>query len=178
MKSFLLLILKTNKLKLLGSTLLLILVLTSCSQDNKVEQKNLTVVQQYIDAVESLDYRTMESFLDENYMGYGPSYGDSINKTDAVASWKKSAETLYESIKYNKSRNIAVTVPDGENKGDWVSNWAELNITYKDNLGEVNLWANTVYKIENGKIVKTLTFYNEADALEQLGYVFIDVDNL
>ena len=32
--------------------------------------------------------------------------------------------------------------------------------------------------IENGKIVKSFTFYNEADALEQLGYVFLDLDDL
>jgi len=178
MKYLLSSILKNFNLKLLSFTLLLLLVLTGCSQHHENEQKNLKVVQQYIEAVESLDYDAMGSFLDENYMGYGPSYGDSINKTQAVAGWKKSAESLYEHIKYNKSRNIAVSVPDGENKGDWVSNWAELHIKYKDNLGEVNLWANTVYKIENGKIVKTITFYNEADALEQLGYVFIDVNNL
>lgn len=178
MKSLLLSTLKNNNFKLLSFTLLLLLVLTGCSQNHKNEQINLDLVQKYIDAVESLDYSTMESFLDEKYMGYGPSYGDSINKIQAVASWKKSAETLYESIKYNKSRSIAVTIPDGENMGDWVSNWAELSITYKGSSDKVNIWANTVYKIENGKIVKTLTFYNEADVLEQLGYVFIDVNNL
>jgi len=178
MKDLLLSILKNNNLKLLCFALPIILVLTGCSKHQENEQKDLMIVQQYIEAVEALDYDAMESFLDENYVGYGPSYGDSINKTQAVASWKKSAETLYEHIKYNKSRNIAVSVPDGDNKGDWVSNWAELNIKYKDSMGEVNIWANTVYKIENGKIVKTLTFYNEADVLEQLGYVFIDVNNL
>jgi hypothetical protein len=29
---------------------------------------------------------------------------------------------------------------------------------------------NAVYKIENGKIARTRTFYNEADVWEQLGY--------
>ena len=28
--------------------------------------------------------------------------------------------------------------------------------------------------VANGKIVKSYTFYNEADALEQLGYIFIN----
>ena len=31
---------------------------------------------------------------------------------------------------------------------------------------------------KNGKIIKSLTFYNEADALEQLGYVFINPEDL
>jgi hypothetical protein len=37
----------------------------------------------------------------------------------------------------------------------------------------VMLWANTDYLVENGKIVKSLTFYNEADALRQLGYKIV-----
>ena len=85
-------------------------------------------------------------------------------------------ENLYESIHYNKSRIISVNVPDGENKGEWVSNWAELTIVYK--LGEeVVILANTVYQIENDQIVKSYTFYNEADAYRQLGFVFTKAAN-
>ena len=54
--------------------------------------------------------------------------------------------------------------------GDWVSNWAYLTIKYKDGRGPVNVWVNAVYKIENGKIARSRTFYNEADVLRQLGY--------
>jgi hypothetical protein len=49
---------------------------------------------------------------------------------------------------------------------------------YKKDQKEVTVWTNTVYKIENNKITKSFTFYNEADVLEQLGYVFINPDNL
>ena len=153
-------------------------LLVSCSQSNRNEEKNIALVEKYIQAVENLDHDAMGSLLADDYMGYGPSYGDSINKVDAITNWKKNVDNLYESIKYNKSRNIAVSVPDGENSGEWVSNWAELNIKYKEDFGEVNIWANSIYKIENGKIVKSFTFYNEADALEQLGYVFVYFDEL
>ncbi len=80
-------------------------------------------------------------------------------------------------VKYNKLRYAAVTIKDGENQGEWVSNWGELHIVYK-NKQEVTLWANTIYRIEKGEIVKSYTFYNEADALRQLGYVFINPNNL
>lgn len=71
----------------------------------------------------------------------------------------------------------SVIISKGPNKGEWISSWAELFITYK--TGEtVTIWANTAYKVENDKIVKSYTFYNEADALEQLGYVFINPDDL
>ncbi len=119
----------------------------------------------------------MESLLDDSYYGFGPSYGDSINKDQAVINWKYNVEHLYKSIKYNKSRNAAVIITTGDNQGEWVSNWGELHIVYKDDR-HVTLWANTTYKIENGKIVKSYTFYNEADALEQLGYVFINTNDL
>ncbi|MDZ4747926.1 MAG: hypothetical protein SH808_05525 [Saprospiraceae bacterium] len=60
----------------------------------------------------------------------------------------------------------------GDNNGEWVGNWAELTIGYQDG-GSVTIWANTDYLIENGKIIRSLTFYNEADALRQLGYTII-----
>jgi hypothetical protein len=107
----------------------------------------------------------------------GPSYTDSIGKEQALASWKYNVENLYESIKYNRVQNASVIINDGYNKGEWVSSWAELKIRYK-NKAAVVIWANTAYKIENGKIVKTFTFYNEADALRQLGNVIINPNNL
>jgi hypothetical protein len=54
---------------------------------------------------------------------------------------------------------------------------AELNITYKDGRGPVNIWANTTYKIENRKIAKSYTVYNEADVLRQLGYVYVNLND-
>ena len=98
----------------------------------------------------------MESILDDNYMGFGPSFNDSINKELAVYNWKSNIENLYESITYNESRNLAQFVEKGKNSGEWVSNWAELSIVYKKDKKKVSLMTNTIYKIENGKIVKSL----------------------
>jgi len=153
------------------------LIMTACSTSNRHSEQNIQIVQKYIRSVENLDYETMASLLDDNYYGYGPSYGDSIGKKQALENWKQNVAKLYKSIHYDKSRNAAFNIPSGPNKGDWVSNWGELNIEYK-NGKKVKIWANTVYEIENGKIVKSYTFYNEADALKQLGYVFINPDNL
>ncbi|HOW25598.1 MAG TPA: hypothetical protein PK711_07995 [Bacteroidales bacterium] len=66
-----------------------------------------------------------------------------------------------------------MTIPEGDNKGEWVANWAELRIVCKNDRGSVTIWANTNYLIENGKIAKSITYYNEADALLQLGYRWI-----
>lgn len=143
------------------------------SPTRKIHDDQIKLVKNYVNAVENLDYEAMSEYLDDNYLGMGPSYGDSITKTEAVQNWKLNIEFLYESIKYNRSRFAAVHIPDGENKGDWVSNWAELHIVYKNEEGAVTIWANTNYLIENGKIIRSITFYNEADALRQLGYEMI-----
>lgn len=151
-------------------------LLFSCGQQNN--KANVALIEQYVKAVEELDYESIENVLDENYLGLGPSVGDSIRKPEVIETLKINFEHLYESIDYDRSNSIAVTIVDGPEKGDWVSTWAELTITYKEDQNRVRLWTNSVYQIENGKIIKSYTFYNEADAMEQLGYVFINPADL
>jgi hypothetical protein len=158
----------------------LILILTlsiglaAChSSMEKQKNENIDLVKSYIQAVENLDFQAMGTYLADSYIGLGPSYGDSIGKEDAIVNWNSSVENLYESIHYNRSKFASVTITDGPNKGEWVANWAELTIVYKNNRGSVTIWANTDYLIENGKIVRSLTLYNEADALRQLGYTIV-----
>lgn len=153
---------------------LALFLLPACSKNTA---ENIKVIEKYVSAVEAKDYSTMEALLAENYKGYGPSHSDSTTKMAALAAWKYNIENLYESISYKRSRILAVNIPSGPNKGEWVANWAELKITYKDGSGPVIIWANSNYKIENGKIVKSYTFYNEADVLRQLGYVFKNTNN-
>lgn len=153
-------------------------LLAACNTADKKAAENVALIDNYVEAVESLNYDLMDSYLADDYWGYGPSRNDSINKEGAVVSWTKNVEDLYEKIDYKASRSMAVTIPDGENKGEWVSNWAELEITFKEDGAQVTIWSNTVYRIENGKITRSYTFYNEADALEQLGYIFFDPGKL
>lgn len=160
----------------LSFLILILWFFSACSVNNTAE--NIATIEKYVSAVESMDYSTMEALLAEDYIGYGPSHSDSTSKKDALAAWENNVETLYEKISYERSQIVAVNVPSGPNKGEWVANWAELKITYKDGSGPIVIWANSNYKIENGKIVKSYTFYNEADALKQLGYVFVSIDEL
>jgi predicted ester cyclase len=143
------------------------------STKEKLQAENVKLVANYIKAVEQLDFESMSNYLADNYMGNGPSYGDTIYKAAAVANWKDNVEYLYESIHYNRSKLAPVTITEGDNQGEWVINWAELEIKYKNNGGKVVIWAVTSYHIENGKIVKSITVYNEADALRQLGYQIV-----
>lgn len=147
------------------------LILFSCAPSKENNEAHLAVVQNYVKAVESLDYDAMSTYLDDNYLGLGPSYGDSINKAQAVESWKYNSENLYKKIEHTRAKYAFVTIPDGDAQGDWIATWAELKITYK-NEQTITIWANSNYLVNNGKIVRSLTFYNEGDALRQLGYEF------
>lgn len=147
----------------------------SCGTDSADQDKaNLEIVKKYLNAVETNNVEAMSALLADNYKGFGPSDGDSTNKEQAIQNWKYNIENLYESVKYSRFQNIAVTMKEGEEAeaGQWVSNWAYVTIKYKDGRGPVHVWLNAVYKIEDGKIAHSRTFYNEADVLRQLGYEF------
>lgn len=155
----------------------LVVGLFACTPNNeKIQSENVELVKNYVTAVENLDYESMGNYLDVNYLGIGPSFGDSIGKLEAVENWKWCVDNLYEKIQYNRTRFAPVTIPDGDNKGEWVGNWAELNIVFKDSVGSVTILANTNYLIENGKIKRSITFYNEADVMRQLGFIMVPRD--
>jgi limonene-1,2-epoxide hydrolase len=142
------------------------------NEQQKIDQENIAVIEKYIQAVQAKDTQTMSDLLADDYVGYGPSISDSTNKEQAIASWKDLAENLYDKIEYTRAVNIAAKIVDGANPGNYVSDWAALKITYKDGRGPVFLNINAVYRIENGKITLSRSFYNEADVLRQLGYKF------
>ena len=162
---------------------IIIVLLTSilfigCNNNQKNEERNVLLIEKYVQAVETTNYDMMSSLLDDNYVGFGPSIKDSIGKAEALANWEANMKQLYDKIQYQKSRNVAINITTGDNQGEWVSSWAHLEMTYKGERGSVIIWANTIYQIENNKILKSYTFYNEADALRQLCYVFINPNDL
>ena len=142
---------------------------------DKLKDDNMALVNKYLSAIEDHDTVTMASLLSANYKGYGPSIGDSAGKREILENWKYNFDHFYASIKYTRYQNSASTIAENNDAeaGDWVSNWAYCTIKYKDGKGPIYLWVNSVYRIENGKIMQSRVFYNEADWLRQLGYTFM-----
>src|SRR6187431_2664955 len=103
-------------MKELLSILVVAVGLVSCAtSDNRAREKeSLDIAKRYVTAIESNNTAAMDSLLADNYMGYGPSVGDSTNKTDAITNWKYNADNLYESVKYTRHQTIAITVNEGE----------------------------------------------------------------
>jgi len=164
-----------RQLILFGATILSFVACNSSEKKSVADKsaETLVIADRYRHAVETKDVTLMDSLLAENYMGFGPSVADSVTKVQAIDNWKNAVSDLYESIEYTRSQTLPVTVAEGPIAGDWVSNWALLTIKYKDGRGPVQVWVNAAYKIENGKIARSRTFYNEADVLRQLGYSFV-----
>lgn len=161
-------------MKPIYSFCILAAIITSCGGNQEaIEKENIAVVEKYIKAVESKDTQAMTDLLADNYVGYGPSVADTVNKAQALENWRYVAENLYDKIEYQRTVNIAAKITEGPNPGNFVSDWARLKITYKDGSGPVYLHMNAIYRIENGKITVSRTFYNEADVLRQLGYDFV-----
>jgi len=161
---------KKNIITIIAVSVLLI----GCTSSPKNAKQNIQLIEKYVQSVENLDYEAMTDILDDSYIGYGPSINDSITKSIAVENWKRTVDFLYKSVKYNKSRNAAVIVDAGKNEGAWVSNWAQVTIVYKGSEKSATIWANTIYQIKNNKIIKSYSFYNEADAYEQLGFAVLN----
>ncbi len=147
----------------------LIYILSACDQTAN-HDASIAVVDQYLQAVDNNDYELMESLLADHYVGLGPSIDDSTNKELALASWKWNSENLYEDVQYDRTQTFASTIEEGPNAGEWAYNWAHVTLTFKDGSGPVELLMNAVYKIEDGQIARSRTFYNEAEVWEQLGY--------
>jgi ketosteroid isomerase-like protein len=162
-------------MKILSVLLILATFIAACTgnEQQKIDKENIAVIEKYIQAVQAKDTQVMGDLLADNYVGYGPSFSDSTNKEQAMANWKDLAENLYEKIEYTRTVNIAAKVIDGPHPGNFVSDWASLKISYKDGRGPVFLNMNAIYRVENGKITLSRTFYNEADVLRQLGYDFV-----
>ena len=157
-------------------TLFLFPLFFSCTAPNN-DKANIELIERYVQAVQDVDIATMKSILDDDYLGLGPSMNDSIGKQMVLANWEALGNDYYESLIYKKSRMATTEITYGDNQGEWVSNWAVMSAVFKADHQSVTIWANSVYQIKNNKIVKSFTFYNEADALEQLGYVFTHPGN-
>jgi hypothetical protein len=52
----------------------------------------------------------MDSLLSDEFMGNGPSFGDTTNREKALKSWKYNVELFYELIYYTRSLLALFTI--------------------------------------------------------------------
>ena len=100
-------------------------------------------------------------------MGYGPSPADSINAEQSVNSWKENYKTQM-NRKIDFLAIITVRILSGTYKGDWVDVWGKYscNINGKD----ITFPFQYAAKVDNGKIVGDVIYYDNLYIVKKLGY--------
>ncbi|WP_340112704.1 nuclear transport factor 2 family protein [Maribellus mangrovi] len=151
---------------------LLGIMILSCTDQNQTIQENLNIVEKFQKAFQDHDIESLKSVLADDYVGYGPSIGDSIHKDDALLIWDQNLEYLYEKVAMNVEKTVAVSNVEVKDGGQWISSWGTLTIKFQKGGNETTIWANQIFLVKDGKIKKTIIFYNEADALRQAGYSY------
>jgi hypothetical protein len=159
----------------LALTLILLAGMTACNKadekQNALNDQNKVVVDKFIQAIVTGNVAIMDSLMAENYMEYGPSRTDSATKTQVLENAKKAWAEQYAGMKYNRWVALAESVKFEEME-NWVHEWGDVSITYKNGTPAVNFWIHGDFKVVDGKIRTYYAYYNVADILAQMGYTF------
>ena len=154
--------------------MLSMIAMASCSTgttESGINTDILSVGTKFMDAWHDKDTAKLSRLLADDFVGLGPSTGDSMNKGEALAKWKSIMDNL-DAIDVSQNFNAAAKVAEGPNAGDYVTSWARGNIKYK-NGKDVHITLNYVFRVKDGKIDRSISFVNEADTMRQLGYQII-----
>jgi len=163
-----------KKLSFYLIVMLFTIVMASCSTgttESGINTDILSVGTKFMNAWHDKDTSAMSRLLADDFIGMGPSSGDSMNKAEALAKWKGIMDHV-DAIDIVGNFNAAAKVSEGDNAGDYVTSWARTNIKYKDGK-TVHLTVNYIFRVKDGKINRSISFVNEADSMRQLGYQFV-----
>ncbi len=164
-----------KKLNIISTILLVLISMSIHAQGNfKVNpngEKDLAVANEYMQAFLSRDASKLENIHASDVVGYGPRWNSPRNRQQIVQAtssiWESSSE-----FRYDRVRMLPVTVSGDEipeYNGNWVMVWAVFVGKEKTTGKEVLVDVHEVLKIDNGKIISKLTYYNELDTRIQLG---------
>src|SRR5258706_12040177 len=139
--------------------------LASCSKPgppvDTVGEQNKALVQKYVDAVAKGDTANIESFLADGFKAYGPARKDSSTRQQELDNWKKNWKNNWASVNYDRAAMVAFTLPPGEKfPGDWVADWANITVKYKNGTPSATFYYHAVSRIKEGKIDLTQEFFN------------------
>ena len=156
---------------------MLVIGLASCNKPKEVQNdlsdQNKAIVDKFIQAVISGDLKTADNLLADDFKDYGPSHSDSATKTQYLENWKKSWDSVFSTMKYNRQVVFNETIKEGPFKGDWVLEWGDVSATYKNGRLPVTIKFHAVYQVKDGKVNVASSFYNVADIMAQQGFKFV-----
>ena len=135
--------------------------------------ENEALAIKFIEAVLKPDFEVIEGFLSDDYKEYGPAAKDSVDRTTAIANWRKAWEEKYSSMTYDRYGTLSTTVPKGRVAGDWVLDWGKWTINYKDGRPSVTIWFHAALRMKDRKINRQRNFYDTGDIMGQQEFSFV-----
>lgn len=164
---------------IISALLALSVVSSTATAHGSTADKNKELVARYLQAEHTGDVAAMDAMLTDDAVSYWGADGAS-SKERMLKSVKDHWDVYkYGGKHYDRTRAIAVTVPDdgkrGRTKGDWVFEWGNLAIDYPASpdygpAKTATFAIHSAYLIENGKIKRIDTYFNHEDIMRQLGY--------
>lgn len=162
-------------LKTIVIAVLLIIGQTSFAQDksykemvveNPTAEEDIKVVDDFIDALTANKMDKVASLLTDTYVGAGPAHEETQTKAEYLESWKKAHE-----VRTNQKNDFirqTFRVLEGDLKGDWVSVWG--NYIFTENGITVNLPYQSTLMVDNGKIARSIIYFDRLAVLTAMGY--------
>ncbi len=134
-----------------GPTKAMMSSIALCSGKRQIDQ-DISVVEKYIQAVQSNNVQAVRKLLDDSYVGYLPSLSNSIGKEQVLANLIYESERVYEKIEYVQNVHLSVSGIDDPQSSRLVSDSCVVKITYKDGRGSTFFKLLVDYRIAKGKI--------------------------
>lgn len=154
-----------------------LLIMVSCVQQNENAlirtPANEELIQNFMNAYTSGDTVSLDKFFADDFKAHGPGLSDSTDKAGFIAQSKKYWREEWKTNEYDRITMHSMSLKDGKVPGDWVLDWGFVTITYKDKVPPIKFQWHGVYKIENGKITESISYYDRYDVMSQVGFTFV-----
>jgi hypothetical protein len=136
--------------------------------DNETE--NIALATEYLNSLIAADGAVTKGLVSDSFMGFGPAAGDSANIEKVIEQWaaNNASRTNQESGLFVTN---SLTVTEGPLLGDWVSMWGTYTANDNKTSMDITVPWHTVAKIENGKITRTQSWFDNLAPAMALGSV-------
>jgi hypothetical protein len=135
--------------------------------ENPTADADIAMVQRFLQQIADGEVEKAASNLAVGYIGYGPGSTDSTDVEGFVRNWNSSL-----SVQSNRRTTFhhsnSWIIKTGRPAGRWVTIW--LNYSFVQAGKQINLPVQYSAKVENGKIISDLVYYDRLHIINTLGY--------
>jgi ketosteroid isomerase-like protein len=128
---------------------------------------NIELVKKMFISIEEEDIETLKEILDTSFTEIGPGIDDELSYAETIEGNIYFYEA-WDSIKFNLQYIMHETVQD-DVKEDWVLSWSLASMYNIELEKSFKIRYHNASRIEDGKIVYTIVYWDRLDLFEQMG---------